>query len=272
MVCQNLLHTNIMSLFGGEGNLIRRQIRMFPMNFKNGRRFRSSLRNQTGFTLVEVLVSTIILSLIIFIAVMSYSTFLDTWQKRQRLDSNLFDNFRKHQLLRQSFESIYDYFITDPENEINGVWYPYFKGGSDKIEFVTLSSVFRKGKPALACLSLKTDEESEISFLVYEEAFLDRTYLKYDSETPVYEKKINVYENLKEINIRYYGALEIKWNNTAETFQTIKAWQEEFVGKQRNAIPDIIEITITADSGDSRMIFPVKGNNAYKQGFFNEIK
>ena len=107
-----------------------------------------------GFTLIEVLISSMVLAVIIYLGTLSYSMFLSMWGERRLLDTKAVNKYRSHMLLRSSLESVYDYYVTDRANERLGLYYPFFKGEKDEMEFVTLSSVFKKGFPAAARLRI----------------------------------------------------------------------------------------------------------------------
>ena len=65
----------------------------------------TELRNPKGFTLIEVLISTMVLAVIIYLATLSYSMFLNTWGERRLSDTNAINKYRSHMLLRSSLVS-----------------------------------------------------------------------------------------------------------------------------------------------------------------------
>jgi len=226
--------------------------------------------NRQGFTLIEVLIATAILSLAIYLASLSTSIFLNIWEDKQFTDTRAIEDFRSHLLLRFALESIYDYYVTDPFNEKNGKYYPYFKGGKDTIEFVTLSSVFNKKKAAAARLKLDEREigsEDGLS-LIYEEMPLDGTYIKYNDFKPEYKNTLIAYRDVKKIKLRYYGAWETIWLAEAGKFETVLKWQEVFSGKERKTIPETIELKVTTRDGETTLMFSIRAKNIYKKEFF----
>ena len=229
---------------------------------------RSSCGGDSGFTLIELLISTLILASIVLLAVLSYSTFLNTWESKRLTDLDALDEYRSHVLLRYALESAYDYFVTDPTNERLGVYYPYFKGYPDRLEFVTLSSVFFKGSPAAARMRIIKDDNGEIQKLVYEEAPLDRIYIRYNDFEPEYIEQMLPYRDLKNVNIRYYGLEEIRWNERLDNLEKIYGWQEGYQGEEKKDIPEMIELLLTTAEGDTRLAFSVKGRNIYKKSFY----
>ncbi len=229
---------------------------------------RSSFRSSTGFTLIELLISTVILASIILLAVLSYSTFLNTWESKRLSDSDALIKYRAHTLLRDAMESAYDYYVTDSRNQRFGVYYPYFKGEVDGLEFVTLSSAFRKGSPAAARIRVIKDDDGETGDLVYEEASLESTYIRFNDSKPEYKEQIVPYKDVQNVKIRYYGLEEMKWSESLDRFEPINAWQDSFQGKDKKAIPEMIEFSLTTTEGEIKLRFPVKARNVFKQGFF----
>lgn len=232
---------------------------------------RSNLKQSAGFTLVEVLVATMVLSLVIFLATFSYSLFLNTWEKKSVTNNRVISDYRSHVLVRAALESIYDYYITDPENERNGRHYPYFNGEKKMIEFVTLSSIFNKGVPAAARLRLECRDGADRNYcrLIYEETSLEQRYIRYADDKMVYDHTLIVYSGLEKLNFRYYGQYELKWNAAAENYDVIRKWQETFSGEKRNTIPEIIEVTLDTGADEITLLFPIRACNAYKKSFFN---
>ncbi len=231
---------------------------------------RLSNRN-AGFSLIEVLIATMILSALVYLATLSYSMFLNVWEQKKLTDTSAINDYRSHILFRSALESIYDYYVTDKANERIGRYYPFFRGERDKFEFVTLSSVFSKGAPASACLRLKRIDATAGKYynIIYEETPLDRMYIKYADDRPQYSHAMVIYPQVEKINIRYYGEWETRWVPERDNFETVYKWQDTFDGAERNTIPETIELTISAEEGETTLLFQVKAKNVFKRAFFN---
>ena len=225
--------------------------------------------NNTGFTLVEVLVATLVLSMVIYLATLSYSLFLDTWKRKKLSDVTAMQQYRSHFLLRNSLESIFDYYVTDPESEKNNRRFPFFKGEKESLEFVTLSSVFHKGKPAVARIRLKKSEVGNLKALIYEETSLNGTYIRYYDDVLEYKNEMLICDNLKSVSIRYFGVWEVKYDLEKDAFVTEYKWRETFKGKKRNATPNTIEMMIVSGEGETRLVFSIMAHSPGKGYFFN---
>ena len=229
-------------------------------------------RKNAGFTLIEVMVSTAIMGFVIYLAFLSQSLFIDMWHSRKTLGKNALDTYRAHVLIRNAVESVCDYSVTDPESERNGIYYPFFQGKIDSVVFVTLSSVFGKEIPAVGRLKLQSGADMDLPDLVYEEAPLDQFYVRYANDDIPYSRKLTIAKGVSACRFRYYGVWEIKWNPELDYFETIKRWQDEYSGKDRNWTPEKIEINISGKDGEKRLSFSIKGHNPYKDFFFNELR
>jgi len=220
--------------------------------------------SRQGFTLIEVIAATTILAIIIYLALTAYAFWGDAWRKGRLADTRSLDLYRNHILCRSAIESVYDYYVTDPVNERNKIHYPYFVGDSTSIAFVTLSSVFSKGIPAAARIRL-VKSNAGVQNLVYEEMPLLRQYIKYEDDVPEYESQIVLFENVNRLTIRYYGIFESRYDAAADDYEFIYRWQDDFYGKERKAVPEIIELSVYGESGDDTVwTFSAKARNPYK--------
>lgn len=105
------------------------------------------MKRNSGFTLLEVLIASLLFSLIVFLSVYAFN---QSFLYYGRLSEGGLDFSRYTRILwmYQSSSAIIDYFVYDDERKI---WFPLFIGESDRIVYVTgnpLSSTL----PALVIL------------------------------------------------------------------------------------------------------------------------
>ncbi len=228
--------------------------------------------NSAGFTLIEVLIATLILSMVVYLATISYAMFLDAWEKKRLSDISAIQEYRSRFLLRNALESMFDYYVTDPKSEKRDRRFPFFEGEKESLRFVTLSSVFHQGKPAVARIRLQKNEADDSKALIYEEASLEQRYLRYNDDSLEYGNGMLICDNLKSLRIRYFGAWETKFDLLKDAFVTEYKWQETFEGNERNTIPDIIEMIVTSGAGETKLVFPIMAHSPGKGYFFNREK
>jgi prepilin-type N-terminal cleavage/methylation domain-containing protein len=225
--------------------------------------------NTAGFTLVEVMISTLILGAVLAVTFTALTTYRNAWEKSDSLFSDVFTRSRYRILVRQAVESIYGYYVTEKTGEQKDVFFPLFRGSATAVEFVTLSSVFDDRSPALARLSVEkiTDDHYNI---VYEETPLVDVYIKYPDELPAYKNSIEVYTGLSEAGFRYYGVVDIIFHPELQTRELVYAWNDQYLSKQRARLPEIIALEIDSDdNGKENIRFAVTGDGSYKHGLFN---
>ena len=231
----------------------------------------NKFKNSTGFTLIEVLISTLILTSLLGVTMIVYSMFIDNWTDGRIQDEKALNDYRVAVLLRGAVESAWDYYVTDPQMERKGIYYPFFKGSSQSIEFVTLSSVFHAGKPAVARIRLVPQEKgSGPDEVVYEEIPLINKYVKYIDEPLQYERSLSICKGVRDFKISYYG----EWKFIAATgyndLQVEYRWQETFDGAQKHILPEQVEIKTTTDKGEETVLYSIKVDNPSKRTFFHQ--
>ncbi|RKZ27498.1 hypothetical protein DRQ26_03040 [bacterium] len=229
-------------------------------------------KKESGFTLIELLISTVILTSLIYLAALSYSLFLRIWKQGGIIADTAVNRYRTDILIRSSLESIYDYYVTDPANERAGLYYPFFKGDQDGVEFITLSSVFLKGSPAVARLGIKrTNNSKEKHFeIVYEETPLRDLYVRYNDFSGDYRYSMVVYNDVKDFKPRYFGVWEEKhgFKRHGGLARTLYKWQSSFYGKEKRSIPREIEFTVLRQDIHETLHYSIRTGNIFKTAFF----
>lgn len=226
------------------------------------------VKSEAGFSLIEVLVSTLILSLTIYMASVSCSIFLKIWGEKKFASYQNMHDYRKRALFRNSVESALDYFVEFGNSENRTVYCPFFKGTPDSITFVTFSSMFKSNKPAVASVIFEKKKDSTLS-VIYREAFFDESYLAHYDDKIIFEKSVLLYEGLDDVKIRYYGLWKREIIDDSGSFRTLYKWQDEFDGSEKKRIPQIIEITLEGDNISRKLNIPVRNNNPIKNAINN---
>jgi len=235
----------------------------------NGKIF--AVMNNRGFTLIEVLVTGMIMTVIVSLSFFAMSLYLNEWETGRMGDTAAVEKYRRLQLLHAAVESIWEYFVTDPANERVGHYYPYFKGKPSSLAFVTTSPAFTDSLAAAARIRLVEGKGQSGQELVYEEAPLDKAYIRY------YDNKINYPVSFRlqlygqRLRFRYYGRLEFRFLPQEERFEEIKGWKDTYDGQQRQAVPETIEMVSATDKNGTVYIFNVKAWNKAKLGYYRKF-
>jgi len=207
-----------------------------PIHPSYGRKL--SQNRENGFTLIEILVVTLILSVMVSLAFFAMGLYLKTWSGRSLGDTRTLQEYRSRTLVRHALESVWEYYVTDPANERIEIFYPFFKGETRSLTGVTTSSVFQKGVPAVFRIRLGDGNETDGS-LIYEEAPLEKWYLRYMNDSPVFAYSLVMMTRITQIGFRYYGFWEIlPLAENEDIPQIVYRWQETFDGRERGDIPE----------------------------------
>lgn len=226
------------------------------------------INDNRGFTLIEVLVTGMILSVLVSLSFFAMTLYLNELKYARLSDTSAIQEFRRQRLLQAAVESAWEYFITDPANERIGKYYPYFKGTSDSIAFITTSPVFAKNSTAAVRIRLIDDKGETGSKVVYEEASLDKYYIRYYKDEIKYHHTLNVSLPEKDLRFRFYGFWERRFLPGDEFGEEVLRWQGNFDGRDRQAVPEIIEIVMQSDSEEALYSFVVKARNKSKGAFY----
>lgn len=230
---------------------------------------KTKFSNASGFTLIEVLISTLILGMVLTVTFTALTTYRNVWEKSDTLFADVFTMSRYKILVRQSIESIYSYYVTEKTGEKKEVYFPLFKGSDKKIEFVTLSSVFDDGFPAAAELTIEQNKYNKYD-IIYKEAPLVDFYIKYADDQLEYSKKIKVYKNLNKAGFRYYGVFDIIFHPEQQKSEFVCKWDDHYFSRKRGRLPEILELEIDSDrNGKEKLTFYIKSDSSYKHGLFN---
>jgi len=226
------------------------------------------IKDSRGFTLIEVMVTIIILTIIVSLSFFSMTFYLNEWQHNRLGDTRAIQEFRQHRLLHAAMESAWEYIVSDPANETIGYYYPYFKGQMDSIAFVTTSPVFTKNTAAAVRIRLVSNKDSKTTNLIYEEESLDKNYIRYYDDNINYSHIFNVSIQGKNLKFRYYGLWEWRMSPGREVPEQILSWQDTFDGKKKQVLPKIIEVVRQSNVEKAIYSFVVQASNHNKMGLY----
>lgn len=226
--------------------------------------------DQRGFTLIEMLVTGMILSAIVALSFFSLNVYMNEWEQGRLSNIDAIEQFRKKQLVENAVESVWEYQVTDPQAEQNGHFYFYFVGTAQDVVFVTTSPVSGKSAVAAARIRLAPAQDPSHTMLVYEEAPFDHFYLRYGDDPIPYSHSFNLLLADHDLRFRYFGLEEFKYLPEENRLEEITGWQKTFDGRQKQATPQRIEIVKSDDTQNPIYAFEVKSKNRTK-GIYYEF-
>jgi prepilin-type N-terminal cleavage/methylation domain-containing protein len=238
---------------------------MAPCSIPLTRSHRVRLKlDQRGFTLIEVLVTGMILAVIVALSFFALRIYMNEWEHGRMSDTQPIEQFRRQQLVRTALESAWEYYVTDPLAERERLFYPYFKGTEQSVAFVTTSPVFEESRTAAARVRLIAATAETPAMMVYEEASFDQLYLRYYDDAIDYPRALQFPLPETPLRFRYFGLLEVRITQEGDGFEEIMGWQNSFDGLHQRVMPVRIEIVSSADDENSVMAFTVVARNRSK--------
>ncbi|RUO41654.1 hypothetical protein CWE22_05720 [Pseudidiomarina aestuarii] len=203
----------------------------------------TSINRQKGFTLVETLISLVLISLVMLSAALAYQYFTQNWQRNQNKFAEVREDYRTWQLVHKVTQAVYPKVVLS-DDDIPGF---YFLGRDDG--FTGVASISVQDPNSSAVFRIFRERNNEQGFrLVYEEAPLGSQSLERASQTLPFNFRRVLLENASAIQFRYQG-----WENLAVRSMAISAegmtdtiaepqWFGEYDGMQRSLHPLAIEI------------------------------
>jgi prepilin-type N-terminal cleavage/methylation domain-containing protein len=162
-------------------------------------------RKLRGFSLLEMLVAVVVLSMVIGISTYAYSLFIRQW------DGNLgrFDEsqaqYQRLEWLATALQDTLPYLVRDDKNELGF----YFLGRDEGLTSVTMSPIFGVGEPAL----IRVFREPEVSGtwrLVYEEAPFAGNVLVHADQRMEFRHRLVIARGLPRPEFRYFGWADLQ--------------------------------------------------------------
>ena len=206
------------------------------------------MKSKQGFTLVEMLVSMVLLSMVILIGSGAYSMFSGRWNGRLGHFNQSAKNARQLILVQEALQGIVPYVVTD--NDDHGKI--YFEGNRNGFVAVTLRSLFTPQMAAVMRLQVKQQADFSYS-LIYQEATMERQLLTKAQQKINFGKEIVLFANLTSIEFSYFG-----WPSSADKYwspenfrvkQEPKEWANAYNSLETDLQPEQVQIDFSSEQG-----------------------
>lgn len=210
----------------------------------------------TGFTLIEILIAMLVLSIVMFIGSLSFSTFSQRWQQDMGSFTQEVVNAKNLVLLQKAFSGMSNYIVKDDKGE--PVY--FFKGNEKYLMFVTNNPVFNTDGQALIRLSVTVRADGKQQ-LKYEEAPFELSPLLSLASLPKanYSQILLTYN---DIRFNFYGWEDQKQRAAFYEGEPMSLkWMREYFGEKTGMLPYAVNITW---GSNEPIIFPVPNDNAYQ--------
>ena len=223
-------------------------------------RLKRRLPASKGYTLIEVLMASLIFSIMVFLATFALDQSLRQYQGVMERGLNFWED-AKILWLQRSLSSAIDYYVYDERKKL---WFPFFIGKVDLISYVSLSP-FSQDSPVLIVLKKESTERGYN--LVYYELPVLTSDLKDIENILVFEeyKKRGIsfvfFKDLENLNFKYYGY---------DRFRGFYDWFSEFEGSKFLQLPSIVKIEYSEEKVRD-FIYGIINVQNFRKAFYNEF-
>lgn len=225
---------------------------------------------QRGFTLIEILISLVILSMLVTLAGSAYSLYIDRWQDNLGDFQQQLSETRGTMLVDQALQNVFPFVVENSEEaQRNSPELGLFFFGEEKrLEAIVGSGVFNYANAAIFKLIKDGD-----SLVYFERSTADVLLLKADQDFE-YTRKLVYTDNVESVRFRYYGwpsyqqKLDfISGNSSTDSRQ----WFTQYYGAERGLLPERIELTVTTAHNQWQLLYAVAdGSDNIMGKYFND--
>jgi prepilin-type N-terminal cleavage/methylation domain-containing protein len=199
--------------------------------------------SQRGFSLLEMLVAIVVLSIVIGISTFAYSIFIRQWDGHLGRFDEAQAQYQRLEWLATALEDTLPYVVRDEQDQPGF----YFLGRDEGLTLVTMSPIFAVGEPALVRVFREPDEDGTWK-LVYEEAPFAGTLLARSDQRMEFRHRLVVARDLTKPVFRYFGWANIGSRLTIDdAFGGQQYWFDEYDGLVRRYHPEKIELRIGSE-------------------------
>lgn len=196
-----------------------------------------------GFTLLEMLVSIVVLSIVIGTATYAYSMFIRQWDGHLGRFDEAQARYQRLDWLAAALDDTLPYAVRDANGEPGF----YFLGRDEGLTLVTMSPIFAVGEPALIRVFRETDGDDSWR-LVYEEAPFAGTLLTRTDQRMEFRHRLVIARSLPLPKFRYFGWTDLGSRLTLEESPGVmQSWFSEYDGMVRRYHPEKLELRLGSD-------------------------
>jgi len=212
-----------------------------------------------GYTLLEVLIATLLFSMIVFLSTFALDQSLIQYQSIAKKGLNFWED-AKILWLQKSFSSAFDYYVYDERRDL---WFPLFIGKIDKMVYASLSP-FSSDLPVLVVLEKETLEGKEA--LVYYETPLYTLNFKDIEKILTFEEykkftSLVFFKDLEKLSFKYYGYDRVKKFND---------WFSEYDSSRSFYLPSVVKIEYSKN-GVNDSIYGIINVQNLRKVYYNEF-
>ncbi|QFU23451.1 prepilin-type N-terminal cleavage/methylation domain-containing protein [Shewanella eurypsychrophilus] len=200
-----------------------------------------ALKRSHGFTLIEMLISMVLLMGIIAVSSFAYSQFSRFWDGRVGHFYKTFYDIRHHDIIKTAISGITPYVAFNTKGHPRY----YFEGKTTGFVAVSGDSISQPGKAAV--IRIFVEQNNDFSYkLVYQESPMDKQLLTRTDQAIEYTYTVVVDKQISDVEFNYYG--EEKSDSSQEAYQRkVYRWFSEFNSLATMIPPEKIQLKWSAN-------------------------
>ena len=191
---------------------------------------------EQGFSLVELLVAMVILSLIVLVSTQSFALFTQRWDGRLEHFDDRFDELRARWVVQDLLTSIHPFVVKNPAGRDRF----YFEGNRNGFVAVASQSVFDNRIPAVVRLSFVIAKGGTYD-LTYEEWPMVSDQLRSTTQTIPWSEPVLLARGVSSPDFAYFGIP--KGGSAIESGINQARWFENYNSLQTFFHPQAIQLS-----------------------------
>ena len=199
------------------------------------------INKNSGFTLVELLISISILSMLLFTGTYAYQTLSNRWDKSLTKFDDVYKVGKNVNLLRDILTATYPSIIFDLSVEPKKPTF-FFEGSESRLLSITRSGLLKKVYPEIYRI-LITENRNEKFNLVYQTSSSNEILLTAQQEI-IFDKTIILLEDLDSAKFSYYGWDSVLQKGNSQDNGSGATWRESFSAIDNQLLPNKIKVDI----------------------------
>lgn len=220
------------------------------------------MRRHHGFSLIEILVAMVLLSMVVLVSSQAYSIFASKWDGRLGRFNQTLSEAKSLTLVQRAVDGIIPYVAFNAKDKPK----LYFEGNRNGFVAVSNSPVF--APESAAVIRLQAEQLSDFTFmLTYQEWPMVSPLLKTDQPL-AFGRKITLFTHQENILFRYFGweSAKAKNQNTGDIFAppAQKEWFNEYNSLERELQPHKIAIMLSSERGEREFIYRLNEYESYQ--------
>ena len=206
-----------------------------------------------GFSLVELLVAMVILSLIVLVSTQSFALFTQRWDGRLKQFDDRFDQLRARWVVRDLLTSLHPFVVKNPDGRDRF----YFEGNRNGFVAVASQSAFDSRIPAVVRLSFVIAKGGKYD-LIYEEWPMVTDQLRTTTQLIPWSEPVLLADNVSAPDFAYFGVPKAGRGGDVQQLGTDQArWLNDYNSLQTFFHPKAVQLSWLGDDGPVSWSIPL---------------